>query len=73
MADNDVNAGLHLPTASQKRMAYMLECVSKIPEYAIAGIAPPFLRPKARLSAAKPSGFFLELTKNPPEPADCPA
>ena len=50
-----------------------LECVSKIPEYAISGVAPPFLRHKARLSAAKPSDLFLELTKNPLELADCPA
>ena len=50
-----------------------LECVSKIPEYAISGVAEPFLRHKARLSAAKPSGFFLELTQNPLELADCPA
>ena len=50
-----------------------LECVSKIPEYAISGGAPPFLRHKARLSTAKPSGFFLELTKNPLELVDCPA
>ena len=50
-----------------------LECVSKIPEYAISGVAAPFLRHKARLSAAKPSDFFLELTKNPLEPSDCPA
>ena len=50
-----------------------LECVSKIPEYAISGVAPPFLRHKARLSAAKPSDLFLELTKNPLELADCSA
>ena len=50
-----------------------LECVSKIPEYAISGVAVPFLRHKARLSAAKPSDLFLELTKNPLELADCPA
>ena len=49
-----------------------LECVSKIPEYAISGVAAPFLRHKARLSAAKPSGFFLELTQNPLELADFP-
>ena len=48
-----------------------LECVSKIPEYAIPGVAAPFLRHKARLSAAKPSDLFLELTKNPLELADC--
>ena len=42
--------------------AYPLECVSKISEYAISGGAPPFLRHKARLSAAKLSDFFLELT-----------
>ena len=42
----------------------VLECVSKIPEYAISGVAVPFLRHKARLSAAKPSGLFLELTQN---------
>ena len=30
-----------------------LECVSKIPEYAISGVAAPFLRHKARLSAAR--------------------
>ena len=50
-----------------------LECVSKIPEYAISGGAVPFLRHKARLSAAKPSGFFLELTQNPFELSDCSA
>ena len=50
-----------------------LECVSKIPEYAISGVAAPFLRHKARLSAAKPSGLFLELTQNPLELADCSA
>ena len=50
-----------------------LERVSKIPEYAISGVAAPFLRHKARLSAAKPSDFFLELTKNPLELADCSA
>ena len=50
-----------------------LECVSKIPECAISGVAAPFLRHKARLSAAKPSDLFLELTKNPLELADCPA
>ena len=50
----------------------LLECVSKIPEYAISGVAAPFLRHKARLSAAKPSGFFLELTQNPLELADFP-
>ena len=49
-----------------------LECVSKIPEYAISGVAAPFLRHKARLSAAKPSGLFLELTQNPLELADFP-
>ena len=53
-------------------IAAELECVSKIPEYAISGVAPPFLRHKARLSAAKPSDLFLELTKNPLEPADFP-
>ena len=53
-------------------MTFVLECVSKIPEYAISGVAAPFLRHKARLSAAKPSGFFLELTKNPLELADFP-
>ena len=51
---------------------YVLECVSKIPEYAISGVAAPFLRHKARLSAAKPSDLFLELTKNPLELADFP-
>ena len=51
----------------------ILECVSKIPEYAISGVAPPFLRHKARLSAAKPSDLFLELTENPLELADCSA
>ena len=51
----------------------LLECVSKIPEYAISGVAPPFLRHKARLSAAKPSDLFLELTKNPLGSADCSA
>ena len=51
----------------------VLECVSKIPEYAISGVAAPFLRHKARLSAAKPSGFFLELTQNPLGSADCSA
>ena len=50
-----------------------LECVSKIPEYAISGGAAPFLRHKARLSAAKPSGFFLELAQNPLGSADCSA
>ena len=49
-----------------------LESVSKIPEYAISGGVVPFLRQKARLSAAKPSDFFLELTQNLLEPADCP-
>ena len=53
--------------------AVFLECVSKIPEYAISGVAEPFLRHKARLSAAKLSDFFLELTKNPLGSADCPA
>ena len=48
-----------------------LERVSKIPEYAISGGAAPFLRHKARLSAAKPSGFFLELTQNPLGSANC--
>ena len=52
---------------------HYLECVSKIQEYAILGIAPPFLRHKARFSAAKPSDLFLELTKNPLGSADCPA
>ena len=52
---------------------HYLECVSKIPEYAISGVAAPFLRHKARLSAAKPSDLFLELTKNPLGSADCPA
>ena len=52
---------------------HLLECVSKIPEYAIPGVAAPFLRHKARLSAAKPSDFFLELTQNLFELADCPA
>ena len=51
----------------------VLECVSKIPEYAISGVAEPFLRHKARLSAAKPSDLFLELTKNPLGSADCSA
>ena len=51
----------------------LLERVSKIPEYAISGVAAPFLRHKARLSAAKPSGFFLELTQNPLELANCSA
>ena len=51
---------------------HLLECVSKIPEYAISGVAAPFLRHKARLSAAKPSGFFLELTQNPLGLADFP-
>ena len=37
------------------------------------GGAVPFLRHKVRLSAAKPSGFFLELTQNPLELADCSA
>ena len=50
-----------------------LECVSKIPEYAISGAAAPFLRHKARLSAAKPSDLFLELTQNPLGSADCSA
>ena len=50
-----------------------LESVSKIPEYAVSGGAVPFLRHKARLSAAKPSDFFLELTQNPLGSADCPA
>lgn len=50
-----------------------LECVSKIPECAISGGAEQFLRHKARPSAAKRSGFFLELTQSPLEPADCPA
>ena len=50
-----------------------LECVSKIPEYVISGVAAPFLHHKARLSSAKPSDFFLELTKNPLGSADCPA
>ena len=50
-----------------------LEYVSKIHEYAISGVAAPFLRHKARLSAAKPSDLFLELTKNPLELADCSA
>ena len=52
---------------------YVLECVSKIPEYAISDGAAPLLRHKARLSAAKPSGFFLELTQNPLGSADCSA
>ena len=59
--------------SSQEKLLDWLERVSKIPEYAISGGAPPFLRHKARLSAAKPSDFFLELTKNPLEPADCSA
>ena len=50
-----------------------LECVSKIPEYAISGVVASFLRHKARLSAAKPSGFFLELTQNPLGSANCSA
>ena len=49
------------------------ESVSKIPEYAVSGGAVPFLRHKARLSAAKPSGFFLELTQNPLGSANCSA
>ena len=32
-----------------------------------------FLRHKVRLSAAKPSDLFLELTKNPLELTDCSA
>ena len=63
------------PEATQESnidLEYLLECVSKIPEYAISGVAPPFLRHKARLSAAKPSDLFLELTKNPLELADFP-
>ena len=51
----------------------LLECVSKIPEYAISGGAEPFLRHKARLSAAKPSDLFLELTQNPLGSANCSA
>ena len=47
-----------------------LECVSKIPEYAISGVAAPFLRHKARLSAAKPSDLFLELTETHSKPFD---
>ena len=65
-----------LETHSKRRFLYIvtyLECVSKIPEYAILGGAAPFLRHKARLSAAKPSGFFLELTQNPLGSADCSA
>ena len=50
-----------------------LECVSKIPEYAIPGVAAPFLRHKVRLSAAKLFGFFLELTQNPLGSANCSA
>ena len=50
-----------------------LECVSKIPEYAISGVAAPFLRHKARLSVAKPLDLFIEMTKNPLGSADCPA
>ena len=50
-----------------------LECVSKIPEYAISGVAAPFLRHKARLSAVKPSVLLLELTQNLLELADCSA
>ena len=50
-----------------------LECVSKIPECAISDGAAQFLRHKARPSAAKRSGFFLELTQSPLEPADCSA
>ena len=42
----------------------MLECVSKIPEYAISGGAAQFLRHKARPSAAKRSCFFLEVHSN---------
>ena len=57
----------------QSSRAACLECVSKIPEYAISGVAAPFLRHKARLSAAKPLGFFLELTQNPLELANCSA
>ena len=57
----------------QSMKGLALEYVSKIPKYAISGGAAPFLRHKARLSAAKPSDFFLELTKNPLEFADCPA
>ena len=62
-----------IPACDLRERRFALECVSKIPEYAISGVAPPFLRHKARLSAAKPSDLFLELTKNPLELADCPA
>ena len=54
-----------------KTVEKQLERVSKIPEYAVSGVAAPFLRHKARLSAVKPSDFFLELTQNPLEPANC--
>ena len=67
------NALFEEEALDEKRLTELLECVSKIPEYAISGVAAPFLRHKARLSAAKPSGFFLELTQNPLELADCSA
>ena len=62
-----------LTAPAQVCPALILKCVSKILEYAISGGAAPFLRHKARLSAAKPSGFFLELTQNPLELANCSA
>ena len=67
------NALFEEEALDEKRLTELLECVSKIPEYAISASFAPFLRHKARLSTAKPSDFFLELTKNPIEPSDCPA
>ena len=67
------NAGAVDAVAASIKEFGFLECVSKIPEYAISGGAVPFLRHKARLSAAKPSDLFLELTENPLELADCSA
>ena len=49
-----------------------LERVSKIPEYAISASLRHFCVINPRLSAAKPSDLFLELTKNPLELADFP-
>ena len=72
MADLGLNSKIVERFDVYRRGQHELECVSKIPEYAISGVAAPFLRHKARLSAAKPSGFFLELTQNPLELANFP-
>ena len=56
-AQADIRRG-QTETVAARRQNATLECVSKIPEYAISGGAVPFLRHKARLSTAKPSGVL---------------